>query len=638
MKIYDTMLNFHTLPVPKTDCRTHYEGSIDKTGKNADWDWSLYQDAQGEWVLFEHFGPGCIYNFVQHRYPDCPEPEFRFYFDGESSPRFTIRHSQFGEKYPFVEPLASRYIGPIDHGRGPIRVVRSFLPMPFAVSVKITSTVKLEGCDRTKGEGGWGHVIFRQFESPENISTFQPEETPVLNSLTALWKNAGSCIHRLTAPRRQRTGPLELPPGRQIPLFTLRQAGAIAGLRFLISEFNRLDLADLILTAVWDDHSRPDLEVPFGCLFSNELGYHSVRYLLSGMDTDGYFYNYYPMPFSHNCRLYLKNQGSRTVSFLFSEILWTKEWNSFYRENGFLYFRNTPYAVRKHTEGADSIIGRARGSGHIVSSVITAFGETPDSRADCEGDVRVYLDGIRTPQIESDGSESYSCYGWGFETPQEYNPASGYDGHEHKDWSMHRSLMGDWYPFYQEFIFGVESGGANDLYMEHSGTVFYYGRDEALIRPAGILDLGLPESLRQFQYSCPGSWTPAAQTFYFEGDDDHIPVTLTGNYSSRERSFLVTLPEPCCGLILRRVSDQGLGRQKALVYVDETAIDISLWYCPDTNCHKRWLEDEFWIPGSYLKGKTSVRIRIVPIAADPSDTSVFWNDFGYRFYYKPENA
>ena len=109
------------------------------------WDWSLYRDERGEWVLFDHQGAGCVYNFVQHRYPDSPEPTFRFYFDGEEEPRFVIRHSQFGEVYPFIEPLAGRYIDPIDGGRGPIRVVRSFVPMPYAKSCKITSDIKLEG-------------------------------------------------------------------------------------------------------------------------------------------------------------------------------------------------------------------------------------------------------------------------------------------------------------------------------------------------------------------------------------------------------------------------------------------------------------------------------------------------------------
>ncbi len=164
MNVYETLLNPKALPVPKAHCRAHYEGSIDKTGGNADWDWNLYQDENGEWVLFEHLGPGCIYNFVQHRYPSCEEPAFSFYFDGEKTPRFTIRHSQFGEKYPFVEPLASRYIGPYDNGRGPIRVVRSFVPMPYQKSCRITSSICLKGFDRTKNEGGWGHVIYHAFE------------------------------------------------------------------------------------------------------------------------------------------------------------------------------------------------------------------------------------------------------------------------------------------------------------------------------------------------------------------------------------------------------------------------------------------------------------------------------------------
>ena len=632
--IYETMLSLHSLPLPKTSCRAHYEGSIDKTGKNADWDWHLYQDANGEWVLFEHLGPGCLYNFVQHRYPDCPEPEFRFYFDGEDSPRFTIRHSQFGEKYPFIEPLASRYIGPIDHDRGPIRVVRSFVPMPFAVSLKITSTIKLEGCDRARGEGGWGHVICHTFENSENIFTFSPEESPVYQALTALWKNAGTCIHRLSYPCRTQPGPLTLSPGQKMLLFSLDKSAAIAGLRFLEENFSRDDLSELYLTAFWDNHAKPDLDVPFGCLFSNELGYHSVRYLLSGMSTDGYFYNYYPMPFSKSCQLFLENRGNRTVHLPFSEVLWTEEWNEYYLQNGFLYFRNTPYVARKHTKGADSIIGHACGFGHIVSSVVTAFGETPDSRADCEGDVRIYIDGIRTPQIESDGSESYSCYGWGFETPQEYNPASGYDGHEHKDWSMHRSLMGDWYPFYREFTFGIESGGANDIYMEHSGTVFYYGQDEMLSQPIGAIDFSQPETLQKFRYFCSGSWVPLTQTFFFEGDDDHVPVSLTGNYGAGERSFRITLPDLCRGLIIRRVSDQGKGRQKALVYTDERLVGSGEWYNSDWNPCKRWLEDEYIIPEAYLEGKKEIHIRILPQIADSSETEIFWNDFGYHFFIK----
>ena len=32
MNIYETMADLKSLPVPKTGCRAHYEGSIDKKG------------------------------------------------------------------------------------------------------------------------------------------------------------------------------------------------------------------------------------------------------------------------------------------------------------------------------------------------------------------------------------------------------------------------------------------------------------------------------------------------------------------------------------------------------------------------------------------------------------------------------
>lgn len=79
------MRDLRCLPLLRDGVTARYEGSIDKAGGNADWDWSLYRDERGEWVLFDHQGAGCVYNFVQHRYPDSLEPTFRFYFDGEEN-------------------------------------------------------------------------------------------------------------------------------------------------------------------------------------------------------------------------------------------------------------------------------------------------------------------------------------------------------------------------------------------------------------------------------------------------------------------------------------------------------------------------------------------------------------------------
>jgi len=54
--------------LPEPGDRINYEGSIDPEGRNRDYDWYRYQDANGEWVLMEAEGPGELLNFVQHRY------------------------------------------------------------------------------------------------------------------------------------------------------------------------------------------------------------------------------------------------------------------------------------------------------------------------------------------------------------------------------------------------------------------------------------------------------------------------------------------------------------------------------------------------------------------------------------------
>ena len=147
------MRDLRCLPLLRDGVISRYEGSIDKAGGNADWDWSLYRDERGEWVLFDHQGAGCVYNFVQHRYPDSPEPTFRFYFDGEEEPRFVIRHSQFGEVYPFIEPLAGRYIGPIDGGPSGWRAASYPCPMPKAAKSPATSSWRAAGESAAKAAG-----------------------------------------------------------------------------------------------------------------------------------------------------------------------------------------------------------------------------------------------------------------------------------------------------------------------------------------------------------------------------------------------------------------------------------------------------------------------------------------------------
>ncbi len=582
------MLHPETLPLSRDGRRVHYEGSIDKEGANADWDWHLYKDDRGEWVLFEQYGAGCIYNFVQHRFIDSPAPTFRFYFDGEAEPRFTLTPLEFGEKYPFITPLADKFIGPKAEDGHPIRVVRSFVPMPFTTHCKVTCDTYLEGC--LCPNGGWGHIIYHTYSSDMPAKSFDPEDERY-RRLAQAWSECGRPLLSATRPDTF-TRSFSLNPDSEKNIFTDKNSGCVTSLRLQTDTYNSEDLSDLWVRMVWDGHENFDVFLPLGCLCGNELGHHATRYRFMGLDADGNYYFHLPMPYKTGAEISIINRGSRKIDVTFARVSVSDEYTTLHEKCG--YLKATPYYPKKNTHGADSVIADIGGiCGHVISSTVTGYPFEGVGTANCEGDARIHFDGIRTPSIESDGSESYSCYGWGFCSPPQTNPVSGYDGKEfdiHADWSMTRTLPGEVYPFYNRLHFAFESFGNNDKDMYHSGAVLYYGFDYS-----------------QLELLCTLAGDGEELSAYFEGDDDHIEVTM----KRLSLPCMLDLGEVQADeLILRRVSDQKTPCQRATVSVNGKMCEKP-WYFPDSNPYKRWLEDEYIIPKSAWNGKP-VKITITP--------------------------
>ncbi len=592
------MLDLRTLPLDRGDTRIHYEGSIDKAGRNGDYEWHLFEDEThpGEFVLFDAEGAGCILNFTQHRYPTSREPTFRFYFDGEAAPRFAIRHSEFGEKYPFIEPLASRYIGPVDGGRGPIRVVRSFVPMPFAKHCRVTSDVYLEGFEKAKGGGGWGHVIWQSF-ADGGVKTFDPADDVV--PLAELWKKSGDTDVIPFEEEEIFSSPAAAAPGRSVTVFEDAGAGLISGISLECAERSASLLGRAEIRITWNGADTPQIRCPLACFFGNELGHHSVRTLLMGRSTDGRCYNNLPMPYAAGCRIEIVNRADEPLALRHFTVRYTREFNGWYAARKYHVLRTSEYSARKRTPGADSIIADIHGCGHLAAALITAYG-VDSGYASCEGNVRVHIDGMRTPSMDSDGSESYTSYGWGFPSPPESNPASCYDGTKQRnEWCELRLCMGDPYRFGAHLRFGIESGDFNNCAMEHSGLVFWYGEEEARQSP-----LDVAEHLTE-------GGDGMCVTSVFESDDDDKPAAFRGT-SGAVHTLRFAVPDGVKTVTLRRVSDQAEGRQYADVYVCGEKVTEYGWYAPDSNGIRRLYEDEFVIPRRFTDGKKELTVRIVP--------------------------
>ena len=601
----------------------HYQGSIDKTGGNADWDWYLYEDLHHEWVVLDVDGPGCIQNLTQHRYLTCKDPLFRFYLDGSDTPQYQVRLSELGISFPFKKPWADSYIGPYDNGRGPIRVARSFVPIAFSKHCKVTTDMRLYGNDRERGESGWGHIIYHTYATPSDVPqrSMKSENLEEIRRLKARGYVAFDETQSITVPG------VRLVSGSEHQLAHINHSAVLTAVRLYAEQLDSIALQNIWLSITFDGHQTPDIYCPIGAFFGNSLGLGSTEYLLMGVTENGTMYNTFPMPFWNDAELRIVNKGQQDFQLLGGLLLTTP--NSYQQEQAG-YFRNTPFYSRRHTEGEDSRIAHVTGWGKMVAAHITCWAKRPNLIT-CEGDVHLYIDGERTPRLQSDGSESYVSYGWGFPTPPENHLFGGYDGLADNPWSMTRLCVLDYYPFNSQLNFNIESGEHNNQYLEHSGTVFYYGQQD----PAEVLTdnimLSDKQSLRRHKGKIVGEHRLETVTSVYEGTDNqqHMEKTFVTYGPASSLTFQAKILPNNKGIRLVRTSNQRLPRQLAQVLVDGQPVTERNWYHADNNQHMQWLDDSFVIPAHYTKGKKTITIQICP---QPCDGHLSWTDAAYQIY------
>jgi len=623
----ERMTALERLPLLDLDEQINYVGSIDKRGGNADWDWWLYQDEKTkEWAILDVDGPGCLWNFVVHHSVGASDPVYRFYLDGGESPAFEIRHSEFGSKPPFVTPLADRFRpDPRKDGRLvriDFQILRGFCPVPFAKSCRITSSVKLEGAEHN---GGWGHAIYSTYPTAAGVTTFTGREDH--SRLLALWRACGKDPKPETGNEAVPFS-VKLAGGGTQTVFERRGEGSLAAIVANGAHLTEATLAQLWIRITWDGENAPAVECPLGAFFGNERGRHRVATLMQGTDADGRMYCYWPMPFWRSARIELINRtgaggpaGGAAIELSGSVMVKPASALAYPRASAG-HFRASAYQAPTPIPAMrDSPIASISGRGHMVAGLVSA------TRSGCEGDVRVHIDGCGSPTIQSDGSESWACYGWGFPYPPQANPSSCYDGTGDGNWSMLRLLMGDRYPFRTGLRMTVEGGrGTRGTWGDvRSGIVFWYGEPEPGMAQTDSLAVGNAESEKAHAYSAPGS-TPYNLTSSLEGEFDNVPVTATGRAIGQASEFTVKIAPENRGVLLRRRSDQAKQGQRAAVYIDGQRVKERTWYYADRNGQMRWLEDQFQVPAAYTRGKKELRVRIEPIPCNGANN---WNESAY---------
>lgn len=618
----ETLKRLDRLPLLRAGTRCLQYSSHDRSGGNNDGFEGTYSHLYKEgsrYVIFDHIGPGCVYQiwftslFIAFTDALLFTGDLEIYLDGEAEPtvRLPIRDFFGGLEHPFLVPLAGKQT--LSSGG-----VYSYVPIPFRERCKIATTRM----------PFFFHIVYHALDGDLGVETFTLDVDPT--EVIDMWTHPGE------DPKGEPSGPVifgtvAVEPGETAVLVDHAGAGSVAAIHIDPEPATRDVLDEAWLRIYWDGESEASVDAPVGTFFGSGLGEATVLGLPVGMSRCGPYYCYFPMPFWSSARIEVANAGCERIESLSYEILLDE---TPYPAGRTGYFHARWNEERPTTPGRDYTILAESGWGHFVGEVLTMENlETsgnPYARNYLEGDIRVHTDGSPSPSLYDTGTEDYFNGGWyfmwgRFNLPCHGNPVHLVYGADRT--GCYRFHLSDAIPFYSGIRFGIEHGPGNDVPADYSSVAYYYLSHEAgpALELSDSLDVGDPADEEIHGYTADGVTWSGSLTSFYEGDDDDVPVTDHGVSLTGASRFTLSIAPDNTGVRLRRRMDHNDGRQRALVFVD--GAEAGTWHTPDGNCYKRWLDAEFDLAPELTSGKSEIALRIENV-----NPAVPWSEHYYWAY------
>lgn len=592
--------------------------SHDRSGANDDGftgACSALYETNGQYVLLDESGPGRIDRIWMTKI--TATNRIRFYVDGEDDPCIdTTLGSLFsGTNSLFPAPLAGDET--VSSGG-----FYSYVPIAYSNGCRVTVTAKPYFYQMTA----------HRFPCAGSVQSWVPGQD--WSGLADLWNQRGeSPFSDFTVV----TGSVDLAVGASECLFSRTGDGCMGGLRIFPEDAGSYCLTNVWLSMRWDGADTPQVQVPLGDFFGCRFSVSDVNALMFGMQTNGPWYCYFPMPFWDSAEIQLENRGTQDVSFIaYCVDLLPQRYD---RETSGWFcadFRSRSVV----SDRQDVSLLSTNGWGRIVGLNLGIANRGKDPLGYLEGDERIYLDGSRTPQVYGTGTEDFFNGGWYFNQGLFSLPLHGLSACKHEwrsDWnvppyitnnftSAYRLFLGDSIPFYTQATFGIEHGYSNSQSADYMSTVFFYRHPDrsGFAQVAGI-SIGDSESETAADYQSEGG-ERTFRTWKFEGDYDTVGLTFTGRVGVVQSRFSVPLCSTNAGLLLRRTMDAGTGFQKGAVFVN--GVFAGIWTSPDcnfSNVTPRWADSEYLIPAELTAGSSNVNIEVVSLGNN-------WNEYGWQVF------
>ena len=359
------------------------------------------------------------------------------------------------------------------------------------------------------------------------------------------------------------------------------------------------------------------VDAPLGEFFGSGLGEYETKSLFYGMDPDGWYSSWWPMPYRDRATVTLVNKSPHALQGGTAEVTSGRDASlaDDLSSGAAGYFTATSRRGEVQ-RGEDWIFADVTGHGKFVGVNHTMEGHIPsgNTRNYLEGDERVYADGERTPAIYGTGAEDYYESGWYFNRGTYSSPFHGNTSHEvralgcqHECDTAFRLHISDAVPYHSQLRFGIEHGPQDDEPGVYGSTAFTYASDRFAARHTDAIDVTDAESRSAHDYRDSGAAEHDLRSVY-EGDHDTIPVSGRVRAASGATEFTVKVDPENRGVTLRRTGDQREAGQSAKVTVD--GADAGTWLQPLGNQRQRWLDDNYQLPASLTAGKSKITIRL----------------------------
>ena len=588
------------LPVLSKNRKTLQVSSYDRKYENKDWGNYLYDIDETTSVIFDDPGCGCIKSI----WMAVPSKEafMDFYFDGETTPRYTS--SLFGFFNGECEELTG--IGNTFEERGhwelaDCRCGNCFIQIPYEKGLKIV----VRGEEKEKC---YYHIMYESY----------PDGNLPREGSKEIYEKSFSNIRTPKAELKKYTFVKSYND-----LMTIEGSGVVTEMTLRVKEGT--DLSKVVFYICFDDARAPQVSCPVSSLFAQPIRWEDINsYALTSKCENGYVTTsvYLPMPFFEKMYLGMIKLVPEEIEIEFGVVI---DENNYDRET-------TGYFYADYKEGPTALfydwnIGEFPGRGHIVGLSQSCVGGVGGSY--CEGNEHYYINGERSPRINGTGTEDIylGCY---WPNMKFDSPCAGCINDVYLEVDSNLALATTkpimYYRYYLDMPIAFDAGIKLDVqhgavcqnFSYYTTTCFSYRLDKPSYKNTDYIKLSNKVSREMHSYCADGvEYTLKAK---LESDMRAPELCETGYKTEGGKvSFKIAIDPENDGVILRRLYDQSVSNAGAKVYVDGEFAGV--WHCCNINTTFPFTDSDFNIPASFTKNKESLSIEIV--------TEGIYTDFDY---------